>query len=589
MKFCTNCGFMLQDDARFCSNCGTPSATEAPVAQSVMESPVETTMEPIIEPAMEPVIESVMEPVVEPVIEPVVEQVTETVSEETAEEQSISEPVIEENNEMVEEMIVESTEDIQIEQTLENVSNVPEAQMYQQPVQPQMQQMYQQPVQPQMQQMYQQPVQPQMQQMYQQPMQPQMRNNSSIAGGSFVMKIIFEILAIVCGILVAVSIFMPVVNVTIDEDMAEFYDVDDEVNMTAFEAMQNAMDIFDDIDFEDADYDDVTVMIFTLSALLPIASIAFGVIFVIAKLIGLIGLKKTKKVRIGGVVSLLTLQFFYYYLADMLVYTDKDNIGMLYNFEDMESKMSIGWFIPVILVSITIIYGLVINIIENLKSNKENESKVSYFVTIGFSLVMVIIGIIAAVGVKEPMLKVAKIKMEPCITVKTSVEIIETYDDVFEKMSDEELERIFDMDLDELLKDITMLVVYMAATIVVALFVLSTFTGTVRNGILGISGKKLSGIGNIIISTISIVLLFVNRMLINNMDDLDYIKACETSAKATKVVNTLTIYAVVILVLSIIYVILQNTAFKPKKNNNNMINYNYQNQGYNPGMPNMMQ
>lgn len=61
MKQCPFCGSRLNDDAKFCIECGKPIPEDVPVvAEAPVEEPVETPVEAVAEPAAEPVIAAPM-------------------------------------------------------------------------------------------------------------------------------------------------------------------------------------------------------------------------------------------------------------------------------------------------------------------------------------------------------------------------------------------------------------------------------------------------------------------------------------------------------------------------------------------------
>ena len=163
--FCGNCGSKIEDGAKFCAACGTPTGiteqTAAPVVEPVRQT-VEQTAAPVVEPVQQTV-EQTAAPVVEPVRQtveqaaaPVVEPVRQTVEQAAA-------PVVEPVRQTVEQTAAPVVEPVQqtveqaaapvvepVRQTVEQAAAPvvePVQQTFEQPVQS-VQQTFTQPVQP---------------------------------------------------------------------------------------------------------------------------------------------------------------------------------------------------------------------------------------------------------------------------------------------------------------------------------------------------------------------------------------------------------------------------------------------------------
>ena len=110
MKYCKQCGSMVDEEAKFCMNCGCALSVETPAADTVKEAVTEP-VEPVQEAVKEPVQEAAEEPV-QAAVEETVQDVQEIAADNTeAVQETVAEPieVVQDNAEAAENVQEEVT------------------------------------------------------------------------------------------------------------------------------------------------------------------------------------------------------------------------------------------------------------------------------------------------------------------------------------------------------------------------------------------------------------------------------------------------------------------------------------------------
>ncbi|MBP3339329.1 MAG: zinc ribbon domain-containing protein [Lachnospiraceae bacterium] len=378
-------------------------------------------------------------------------------------------------------------------------------------------------------------------------------------------KLIFELAALLCSILVIAQLFMPLVAVERGKN-------DEEISV--YEAIMNSIDSIDDIDFDKDDTSTIFAIIASLSSLLGLFAIISAIIVFISKIIALVNIKKSNKIKLGGIYSLFSLQLAYLLFGNLLLFTHSDTVEN-YLFTDMEFSMLVGWMVPTIIIGATTLYGVIIGFLFN-KNDNEKLSSPKNIINALFGLVSAIIAVIGVFTATSVWYKLVEVEMT---TTGTVYSIYLLFYEAAKKY----------VEFEEILPVISMMIGGFLFTILA----FTMFDCTVKNSLIAIANKKFSSISCCIMSIFSILSIYINQTLFNMLDEykIEYESGAEITftTKTKSIVTTLLILAIVLLILSIIHIILNNTVFAKKSVPMQNMNPYMQMNGMNNmnGMPNM--
>ena len=378
-------------------------------------------------------------------------------------------------------------------------------------------------------------------------------------------KLIFEMAALICSLLVIAQLFMPLISV-------ERGKYEDEISV--YDAIINSIDSFEDLDLEEDDNNVIFALVASVSSLLGLLAIVSAITVFIAKIIALVKINKSEKIKLSGIYSLFSLQLAYLLFGNLLLFTDNTTVKSCLR-TDMEFEMMIGWTLPTIIIALTALYGVIIGFIFN-KKEIDNLFTPKNIVNALFGVVAAIVSCIAVFTSVSVWYEVGKVEMTTSGTVYTLYLIF--YDAVKEYVEFEEILPFISMVIGAFLLNILTFIM---------------FDTTLKNSIISIANKKFSSISCCVMSIVSLISIFVNTALFDMIEDLEieyeagYELTFNTSTKS--MTSTLIILAIVLLILSIIHIVLNNTVFTKKSVPMQNMNPYMQMNGMNNmnGMPNM--
>lgn len=399
----------------------------------------------------------------------------------------------------------------------------------------------------------------QQQQMYQNNYQNQYVEQKNedflIKEKNFTAKYIFELLAIICGLFVIVQMFLPI---------ASFENGDKTISISSYEALMCSVDYIMDLNVNKIDFTDLLVLFFSVSALLPIFSLIFGLATIFAKVFSLFVVKKNRKVKLGGICSLLSLEIFYYVFAEMLLFTEYSSANTSLEMKNINVSILPGWWIIVLLILALIFYGLCINSKENRFINKVQDRENTLILV--FSSIFIVISLLACFLLQKPVYKMNDINMTPIMTVYMSSDFMldaseytKEYNRDIKNYDNEYIEENYEVLPEELVEEVSMTIVMMIIVVILSIALIVGFLGFVRNAVYSVTYRKYKSISNIVSAVLIGMIVYAQQKVVGYISNVSYIE--ESDIDVTLSASSTAIYVVIamIVLLNIVYIVLRQT------------------------------
>lgn len=366
--------------------------------------------------------------------------------------------------------------------------------------------------------------------------QPRINNANVInsVGKINVMKLIFEILALLCGITMLISMNMDLVEVNVEMNGNDYRD-----EISVIDAVNNTIDAVEDAIFEGFEVYGSSWFIFpALSLLIPVFAAVFALVICIGKIISLCNIRKNNNIEIGGVCTLLTIQFFYYMFAGVLALTEEDT--MMYVTvanQECQTVMQAGWWLPTLLIIFTLGLGIVASFINNSEKRLIKDNIIGIIVG-GVILVLSII-----------------------LCFLSKVEVFELYNMEISNASIVVMLFRIGALLDNEVYELSQLIEAfspMVCIMLIEVIILCANITSLKNGINGIIKNKINWIIGIIISIVNIIGVIMIKALVYKMDDSEISEIENWNMEVNGVVELYFWIGIALFVINIIYVIIRN-------------------------------
>lgn len=357
-----------------------------------------------------------------------------------------------------------------------------------------------------------------------------------------IVKLIFEILGLLCGIVMLASLYMPVVNAEIGKH---------DETVTPMEAFGNVMNSIEDV-MEDGieQYSDSWFLFPMVSVLLPVFATVFAVSVCISKIIAIINIKKSNKLQIGGICTLLSVQLFYLACVGMLAITDRKTMGYLVRYNECKITMMWGWWFTTIVVIFTLLFGIIAGFIKN--NEKKVVEGIDRFIAPIIGGVSAILSFILCIFASIPVFEIENTTISNC----TILGLLYNFGNYI-------YEEIYKMD------EVVEALAPCVYIIVTVLALLAVNIAGFRNSVIAVAKSRYKYISGMVISIINIIAMIFIQVWAGSISDSKLFRRVDVDVES--IVNSYIVIAVILLVLNIAYMVIKISIG------------NYNREGYNSG------